>query len=162
MSTGEQLPAERQPGQDPTALAGLYVAKQWADVDPEVFKAAMEALEPSLRREHKERLSRMHLQQQERAAQVLMQQRAARDKHRLVQLVCGTVLALGMLSGGIYVAPHSWWLSLLLCGPSLLALLKVFVLNRSDEGDMAAVSGAFAKVLKASGQAPPPPPPGAV
>jgi hypothetical protein len=135
---------------------------QWKDVDPAVFQTALASLEPSLRREHRERVMRMEMQQQEKAAEALERQRARRDRHRMVQLVCGTVLALGMLGGGIYVAPHSWWLSLLLCGPSLLALLKVFVLDRSDEGDMAAVSGALAKVLKASGQAPPPPPPGAV
>jgi hypothetical protein len=68
-------------------------------------------------------------------------------------------MALAMLGGGIYVAPESWWLSILLCGPSLLALAKIFVLGRSDPDDMKHVSLAARTTTNAAGQAQPPQPP---
>ncbi|MEU3491154.1 hypothetical protein [Streptomyces massasporeus] len=65
-----------------------------------------------------------------------------------------------MLGAAVYVAPVNGWLSALLCGPSLLALVKVFVLRRSDPGDMRAVSlaGRVASDAAVQAQQPPPPP----
>ncbi|WP_449338799.1 hypothetical protein [Streptomyces chartreusis] len=72
----------------------------------------------------------------------------------LVTLIVGGVVALAMLGGGVLVAPHSWWLSTLMCGPRLLALVKIFVLRRSDASDMAAVADAARRSTNAG--APPP------
>ncbi|MGW7646916.1 hypothetical protein [Streptomyces bobili] len=55
------------------------------------------------------------------------------------------------------MARDSWWLSTLLCGPSLLALVKIFVLRRSDSSDMAAVAGAARRSTNAGTPQQPPP-----
>ena len=88
------------------------------------------------------------------------QQRAG--QRRTIELSVGAAIALAMLGAGVYVAPNAWWLSTLLCGPSLLALAKIFVLGRSDPGDMNAVAGASRTSTNAAGQAQPPQPPPAV
>ncbi|WP_258054602.1 hypothetical protein [Streptomyces sp. Ru71] len=63
-------------------------------------------------------------------------------------------------SARVYVAQGDrWWLSLLLCGPSLLALAKVFVLRRSDPDDMRLLARATHSAMNSAGQAQQPPPP---
>ncbi|WP_238426542.1 hypothetical protein [Streptomyces adustus] len=66
--------------------------------------------------------------------------RARADRRQTVELITGAVVALAMLGAGVYVAPENGWLSALLCGPSLLALARVFVLRQSGPEDMRAVS----------------------
>ncbi|MGI5478720.1 hypothetical protein [Streptomyces lavendofoliae] len=103
-------------------------------LDPQQPDVALKVLEPQLRREHKGRI--------------------------MARLVAGTVFAIGMLGAGMYVAKDSWWLSILLCGPSPLALVKICVLRRSDPADMHAVSVATRRGKNAAQPpAPPAPPP---
>ena len=61
--------------------------------------------------------------------------------YRMSGLIAGVVLSLALLGAGVVVAPEQPWLAAGLCGPSLLALVKVFVLRRSDAADMTAVGG---------------------
>ncbi|MEU6988537.1 hypothetical protein ABZ946_34850 [Streptomyces sp. NPDC046324] len=140
--------------------AGLSIAKQWGAVlDPAQLDVALRALEPQLRREHRERMFRLEMQR-EAAEQAAREKREeAAHKRYMAGLVAGSVVAIAMLGAGVYVAKDSWWLSVLLCGPSLLALVKIFVLRRSDAGDMDAVSGATRRGMNAAGGAQPPPPP---
>ena len=142
MSREGQLPAERTPSEDPIVSAAMQVAMQWKELDAAHLAAAMTAMEPSLRREHRERMVRLEMQREavERDQRERQEQRAYR--RRIAELIVGAVVALAMLGAGVYVARDSWWLSTLLCGPSLLALVKIFVLRRSDSSDMAAVAGA--------------------
>ncbi|WP_228978575.1 hypothetical protein [Streptomyces sp. DH12] len=86
------------------------------------------------------------------------QREAAAHRRYMAGLVAGTVVALGMLGAGVYAARDFWWLSVLLCGPSLLALVKIFVLRRSDAADMEAVSVATRRGMNAA-QPPASPPP---
>ncbi|MEU0726208.1 hypothetical protein [Streptomyces sp. NPDC006140] len=159
MTTDERLPAEPRPENDPVISAALQVAMQWKELDAAHLAAAMAAMEPSLRREHRERMVRLEMQREAaQQKQVEWQQQRAHRRH-VTELVVGAVVALAMLGSGVYVAPESWWLSTLLCGPSLLALVKIFVLRRSDPGDMAAVAGATRTSTNAAGQAQPPQPP---
>ncbi|MFJ1975336.1 hypothetical protein ACIO93_42730 [Streptomyces sp. NPDC087903] len=51
------------------------------------------------------------------------------------------------------------WLAIMLCGPSLVAMGKLYVLRRSDADDIQAVSPGIRQATNAAGQAPPPPPP---
>ncbi|MFD4955188.1 hypothetical protein [Streptomyces sp. NPDC058451] len=153
MNRGDQLPADWAPNDDPTSLAAMHVAMQWKELDPAHLAAAMAAMEPSLRREHRERLTRMQMQREAAQQDLEERQRARTDRRRMVEVVCGTVVALAMLGGGIYAAPHSWWLSTLLCGPSLLALTKVFVLGRSDPDDMKLLSAAARVSTDSAGRA---------
>lgn len=131
---------------------------QWRELGAEQLGVALRAMEPELKREH--RLSVLRLELEREATQRLHEERQERRAHRrhMTELIVGAVVALSMLGGGVYVAPDSWWLSCLLCGPSLLALVKIFVLRRSDPGDMAAVAGAARTSTNAAGQAQPPPP----
>ncbi|MCX4597396.1 hypothetical protein OG819_49835 [Streptomyces sp. NBC_01549] len=76
------------------------------------------------------------------AAEHEAQERREQRKHSryMAGLVIGAVVAVAMLGVGVYVAKDAWWLATLLCGPSLLALAKIFVLRRSDPDDMKFVS----------------------
>ncbi|MGW2707220.1 hypothetical protein [Streptomyces sp. NPDC001340] len=108
---------------DDAELRAMRIARQWAEVPPEHMRIALEALEPSLQRAHAERMERMRLQ------------------HARFGLSAGFALALVMLTGGVIVGVDGQlWLAGVLTGPSLLALTKVFVLNRSDIQDMKAIS----------------------
>ncbi|MFF1400176.1 hypothetical protein ACFVZD_41200 [Streptomyces sp. NPDC058287] len=60
-----------------------------------------------------------------RAAQEAEKQR--KHNRHMAGLVVGGVVAVAMLGSGVYVAKDAWWFATLLCGPSLLALVKIFV-----------------------------------
>lgn len=159
MSTEEQLPPDLPSGKDAVLSAGARIAMQWQHLGADQLGAALRAMEPELRREHRERLRQLDIQQEAAQQQLVERQQQRVHRRQLAELIIGAILALTMLGGGVYVAPESWWLSTLLCGPSLLALAKIFVLRRSDPADMAAVSAAARTSTNAGGQVPPPPPP---
>ncbi|GAB2898032.1 hypothetical protein GCM10027074_76530 [Streptomyces deserti] len=73
-------------------------------------------------------------------------------------LYLGAVISVAMLGAGIYVAQDVWWLATLLCGPSLIAMGKIFVLRRSDADDITAVSRGARASTSAAAQAQPPVP----
>ncbi|MEV5439580.1 hypothetical protein AB0K80_26750 [Streptomyces sp. NPDC052682] len=155
MSTEGQnaSPASQAPSDDPVVSAGLGIAAKWGGVlDAAHLEVALKALEPQLRREHKERLLRLELQRE--AAE---HERA--HKQYMAGLITGGIVAIVSLGAGVFVAKDFWWLSILLCGPSLLALVKLFVLRRSDEYDMKAVSRVTRSGMSAVAQAQPPQPP---
>ncbi|MFE6049154.1 hypothetical protein ACFQ6N_00175 [Kitasatospora sp. NPDC056446] len=157
-----------QPG-DPVLAAGLEVAMKWGAAlgGPEKLQVALTALEPQLKREHQlnmRRLELRHLAEERAAADArAAEERAARaELHRrqyalrMAGLYAGGAVSAAMLVAGVYVARDVWWLAVLLCGPSLLAVTKVFVLRRSDPGDMAGVSLGVRRA-SADGELPPPP-----
>ncbi|WP_406452244.1 hypothetical protein OG782_18235 [Streptomyces sp. NBC_00876] len=146
--------------------AGLDIAARWGDaLGPEQLQLALKALEPQLKREHEIRMKQLDnlRAQAERAATL---EKAAGDRnvrdaerrrnhvYRMSGLVAGVALSLALLGAGVVVAPEQPWLAAGLCGPSLLALVKVFVLRRSDPSDMKAVERAARESAAAS--APPP------
>ncbi|MFE7358037.1 hypothetical protein ACFU8Q_34120 [Streptomyces sp. NPDC057543] len=154
------LPATRGSNEDPMVAAGLEIAMKWGSaLGPDKLEVALKALEPELRRHHKERMTRLTLQRE--AAQQASKERSEERAHKrhVAGLAVGGVVAVAMLAAGVYVAKDAWWLALVLCGPSLLALAKVFVLRRSDPDDMRAVTQAARTATNAAGQAQPPAPP---
>nr|QIZ02078.1 hypothetical protein HEP87_42935 [Streptomyces sp. S1D4-11] len=153
------MPANRTPDEDPILSAGMQIAMQWRELGAEQLKAALQALEPELRRDHRALMLRLEMERdaEQRGHEERREQRAHR--RQMTEVVVGAVLALAMLGAGVYVAPDSPWLATLLCGPSLLALIKVFVLRRSDPDDMNQVARAARSSTNAAGQAPPPQPP---
>lgn len=179
----ETLPATQPSATDAVVSAGLEIAIKWGAAlgGPEKLDIALKALEPQLRRDHKERLLRLEMQreaaeataratrltaelaarEQRQAAVRASQERREERAHRrhMTGLIAGAVIAVAMLGAGVHVAKDAWWLATLLCGPSLLALAKVFVLRRSDSGDMDAVSRASRTSTNAATQAQPPAPP---
>ncbi|WP_141746794.1 hypothetical protein [Streptomyces agglomeratus] len=153
MSLEEPLPAASDP--DPYTAAAHRVAEQWAELDPEKFDLALKALEPRSKRAHQFRLRQLAMQ--EVAAKLAADDVIAKRHHtyQMTNLIVAAMLSLAMLGGGIYVAPTNIWLALGLCGPSLLALMKVFVLRRSDASDMRNLG----RFLGNAGNAGPPPQP---
>lgn len=108
---------------DDLELRALRIARQWTSVPPEHLKQALEALEPELQRAHVERMARLQ------------------QRKFLFGLGAGFILAIGMLTGGVLVGLSGQsWLAALLIGPSLLALVKVFVMNRADNQDARAAA----------------------
>ncbi|MER7842206.1 hypothetical protein ABTY98_41585 [Streptomyces sp. NPDC096040] len=162
MNRGGQLPANWTPDdEDPIVSAGMQIAMQWRELGAEQLKAALSAMEPELRREHRQLMLRLQMQHEaeQRRHEERREQRA--HKRQITEVIVGAILALAMLGAGVYVAPRSWWLATLLCGPSLLALAKVFVLRRSDPDDMKYVSVVARSAKNAAGEAQPPQPPAA-
>ncbi|WLQ53684.1 hypothetical protein P8A21_39740 (plasmid) [Streptomyces poriferorum] len=158
------LPPPQHQDDDPVVSAGLEIAANWGAAlgGPANLDVALKALEPQLRREHKERMMRLEMQRQE-SERGSHERRERRAHHQhIAGLIVGAVIAISMLGAGVYVAPESPWLATVMCGPSLLALAKVFVLRRSDVGDMTAVGRAARTSTNAAGQAQPPAPPPAV
>jgi hypothetical protein len=146
----------------------MGIAMKWGAVlGPEKLEIALKALEPQLKRDHQALMRRLDMQREaaERAdaAAAAAPEREARErqeqrKHNrhMAGLVVGAVVAIAMLGAGVHVAQDAWWLATLLCGPSLLALAKIFVLRRSDPDDMKFVSKATRSSTNAASQGPPP------
>ncbi|KOU31091.1 hypothetical protein ADK52_03655 [Streptomyces sp. WM6372] len=169
-----QLPGPA--GADPVLSAGLGIAAQWGEAlgGPEKLQVALKALEPQLRREHE--LSKLRLERQEAdaarkaAAEEAEAQRrahaverekereageqmAARNhKHRMRLLHSAVALSVLMLGGGLYAMPTNGWIAGALCGPSLLSLLRIFVLRRSTDADVREAG----RSARGAGNAPPP------
>ncbi|MEV6738698.1 hypothetical protein AB0N14_17885 [Streptomyces sp. NPDC051104] len=178
MSLEEQRPVPAA-NDDPLILAGLEIAAKWGAAlgGPEKLEVALRALEPQLKREHQIRLKQLENQraqaerdaaaereasQREAEAAKAASERAAREaermrKHtyRMCTLGASVLIALAMLGGGIWIAPDQPWLATALCGPSLLALVKLFLTQRSDAADMKAVG----RAARAASSAVSPPPP---
>ncbi|MFD8782512.1 hypothetical protein [Kitasatospora sp. NPDC059599] len=161
MSTDEHDRFRVRPANSEDAMisAAMGIAARWGEVlGPEKLEVALKALEPQLKREHAIALKRLDMQQADldRQAQEAREQRA--DRRYFAGLIVGATVAVAMLGAGVYVAKDAWWLAALLCGPSLLALAKIFVLRRSDAGDMSAVALTARGATQAAqqGQAVPP------
>ncbi|MCW7940837.1 hypothetical protein AAW14_00005 [Streptomyces hygroscopicus] len=143
---------------DPVISAGLEIAMKWGAAlgGPEQLKVAFEALEPQLKREHQIRLKQLEAQKQAAEREARAEREIRQYKLRMTSLIVGAVMSVAMLGAGVYVAKDVWWLAMVLCGPSLIAILKIIVLRRSDAGDMAAVAAAAKGATSAASQAQPP------
>uniref|UniRef100_A0AAU3HRW9 DUF3040 domain-containing protein n=1 Tax=Streptomyces sp. NBC_01393 TaxID=2903851 RepID=A0AAU3HRW9_9ACTN len=78
---------------------------QWRELGAEQLKAALEAMEPELRREHRALMLRLEMQREAEQRQHEDHQREWADRRRTVELITGAVIALAMLGAGVYVAP---------------------------------------------------------
>ncbi|MET9149750.1 hypothetical protein ABZX82_00505 [Streptomyces griseoflavus] len=155
-----------QPGQ-PSALD---IAAQWAQMPAEHLTAALKALEPQLKREHELRTlqenNRACLEQERLKTEHEKEKR--RHRRHVLHVSFGLVVVLGALTGALHLGTHGQpWLALVLFGPTLLALVKMFLLRRSDAGDFLQSGAALRTVSSAlpppdpAAGAPPGPGPGA-
>ncbi|MEU3736569.1 hypothetical protein AB0E78_05805 [Streptomyces sp. NPDC032198] len=169
---GEALPTPTKPlssDVDPVLSAGISIAVQWgAALGPDRLDVALKALEPQLKRDHQALMKRLEMQREAAERADLAAAEAAaradldkRNKRKHVQhmsgLIVGAVIAVAMLAGGVYAAADTWWLSAFLCGPSVYALVKVFVLRRSDPDDMRILAKGARGATEAKAQTLPPP-----
>ncbi|MFF0737744.1 hypothetical protein ACFYVK_39795 [Streptomyces chartreusis] len=170
MSVEDNSSALPLPPGDPVVSAGLEIAMKWGAAlgGPEQLKIAFEALEPQLKRDHQALLKRLEMQREaatradeNATAAAEREVRLAQEKrqHALwtARLYVGAVISITMLGAGIYVAKDVWWLAIMLCGPSLLAMGKLYVLQRSDTTDMDAVTRAARNATSTASQTQPPP-----
>ncbi|GAA4199775.1 hypothetical protein [Microbispora amethystogenes] len=117
-------------------LTGLEIALQWGQLPAEHLQAALKALEPELRREHEFRIARLEAERQE-----------AKDRrmHQLYLsgLIAGFVISVSMLGAAVVLGMNNQpWLAAMMAGPSLLTLVTMFVLRRSDTTSMKAAAKA--------------------
>jgi len=165
VSTEESSNALPPSDGDPVVSAGLEIAVKWGAAlgGPEQLKVALEALEPQLKREHQLRVRQLDMQREAAARADERMVCLAREKRQhtlwMTGLYVGAVISVAMLGASIYVAKDVWWLSIMLCGPSLIAMGKLYVLRRSDADDMKAVSQSMRGATNAAEQAQPPPVP---
>ncbi|WP_329275957.1 hypothetical protein [Streptomyces sp. NBC_00691] len=153
-----ELPTASAP--DPVLAAGLSIAAQWGEAlgGPEKLQVALKALEPQLRREHELNRLRLDRQEADAARKAAAEEAEARrraqaherekereagerisvrhHKHRMRLLNSAVTLSVLMLGGGLYAMPINGWIAGALCGPSLLSLLRIFVLRRSADADL--------------------------
>ncbi|MER6304269.1 hypothetical protein ABT247_32650 [Kitasatospora sp. NPDC001539] len=140
------------------------IALEWADVPTGHLVAVLSAMEPQLRREHQlkakqdERRHELEMQRLKEAerrhelelAKLKERQARAADAHRqhLVGVGAGMVVSLSCIGGAIWfgVTGHYWPMAILV-GPVLIALTRMFVLRRSDTGDVQAAAGVLGKLL---------------
>ncbi|MFB4284870.1 hypothetical protein ACBJ59_57050 [Nonomuraea sp. MTCD27] len=105
-------------------LTGLEIAMQWTKLPPEHLRAALKALEPQLVRDHAYRMALAEIQE-----------RNDERSHRLFMtgLLIGCGVAVAMLVAAVIVGMNGHaWLALAFSGPSMLALVGMFVLRRFD------------------------------
>lgn len=177
------IPQHQQPELIENLLAAEAhrLAAQWAEAPPEVFRAALATAKAEralrseetvlrLRLNYELEKERIRAQKDEGERQARAEREAAeRDaaahveqlSHRrhVVNITVGAVISIALLATGIAVVDSAPWLSVILCGPSLLALAKVFVLHRSDPDDMRLLARAANNSSNTAGQAQPPQPP---
>ncbi|MGC5236875.1 hypothetical protein [Streptomyces albogriseolus] len=64
--------------------------------------------------------------------------KAAQLRHRrhVINVISGAVISFAMLGVAVYALPSAEWVSAFVGGPGVYALAKIFVLRKSDAGDM--------------------------
>jgi hypothetical protein len=159
VSSGENsniVPAPRD--DDPIVSAGLEIAMRWGQAlgGPEQLKVALEALEPQLKREHQIRVKQLDMQVKKAERELREERDKRQHRFRMTSLIVGAVMSVAMLAGGVYVAKDAWWLSTLLCGPSMIGMALIIILRRHDANAMKAVADAARRSTNAAGQAQPP------
>lgn len=144
-----------QPNRQPSALD---IAAQWAQLPAEHLAVALGALEPQLAREH---ALRMEVERSRGQAERARLQAEADEKRRVhgrhvLGVYAGLAVALATLGASVYFGTHDQpWLAITFFGPTLLALVKIFTLRRSDADD---AKHAAATARTAAANLPPPPP----
>ncbi|MFF3454541.1 hypothetical protein ACFYXH_09430 [Streptomyces sp. NPDC002730] len=176
------VPQHQQPEllENMAAEAHRLVA-QWAEAPPEVFRAALATARAERALRSEETVLRLRLnydlekeriqaqkdegERQARAEREAAEREAAAQIEKLshrrhvVNVGVGAGISIALLAAGIVVVDSAPWLSVILCGPSLLALAKVFVLHRSDPDDMKFLSRASNNATNVASQSQPPQPP---
>ncbi|MFD9410821.1 hypothetical protein ACFWBN_27890 [Streptomyces sp. NPDC059989] len=146
-----------QPDRQPSALD---IAAQWAQLPAEHLAVALGALEPQLAREHK---LRMEVERARGQAELTRLRAEAAEQQRVhgrhvLGVYAGLAVALATLGASVYFGTHDQpWLAITFFGPTLLALVKIFTLRRSDADD-AKHAAAAARTAAANLPAQPPPP----
>lgn len=152
-------PQQPEPLQDEDLAAEAHrLIAQWYDAPPEALRGALatiKAKQALISRENVLRLELNHDLEKERI-QAATQTEQLRHRRHVVNVSVGAVISIALLGAGVAVVASAPWLSVILCGPSLLALAKVFVLHRSDPDDMKLLSRASNNATNAAPQPPPP------
>ncbi|MFC9915659.1 hypothetical protein [Streptomyces sp. NPDC059862] len=151
------------PLEDSMAAEAHRLAAQWADVPTGVLRAALSAAkaERALRSDETRLRLQLHHEREMKRGEREAAAQVERLRHRrhVVNVSVGAVISITLLAAGVAVVDSAPWLSVILCGPSLLALAKVFVLHRSDPDDMKQVSRASNNATNAASQPQPQQPP---
>ncbi|MHC5906296.1 hypothetical protein ACVNF4_20695 [Streptomyces sp. S6] len=143
-----------QPARQPSALD---IAAQWAQLPAEHLAVALSALEPQLAREHEARMQSERAQAYAELEQLRSQEAELKRAHRrrLTGTYSAVFVALATLGASVYFGTHQQpWLAITFFGPTLLSLVKILALGRSDADDM---KQAAAAVRAATNMLPPPP-----
>ncbi|MFJ8943517.1 hypothetical protein ACIRG4_09595 [Streptomyces sp. NPDC102395] len=105
-------------------VAAFQLADKWAKLPPEHLKLALRSADAELARHHELRMAK-----QQAAA-------AAERRAHILQIsgvAAAFMICIAMLTGSVMTAQQGhFWLSITMCGPSLLALATLFVLRRSS------------------------------
>ena len=117
----------------------LQIAQMWALLPPEHLEVGLRALEPQLKREQEVRMESLRQKQREKQNSHIVY---------LCGLGAGFAIAVAMLGAAVFVGVNNQpWLAALLLGPSLLALAKLFVMQKSDAADLKRIAEAEQIVL---------------
>jgi predicted lipid-binding transport protein (Tim44 family) len=129
-------------------VSAFEIALQWANLPPEHLRIALTALEPQLARDHELCVQRL-----------AMQEAKDRRTHMLYMfgMMAGFILAAAMLGAAVVVGINGQaWLAALLSGPSMIALVTLFILRRSDASTIKTVEQSQHEALQAANQSIPP------
>ncbi|MFF9114336.1 hypothetical protein ACF09Y_01715 [Streptomyces massasporeus] len=145
-------------GPQPDQPSALDIAAQWAQMPAEHLTAALKALEPQLKREHQLRTlqenNRARLEEERLKTEHEREKR--RHRRHMVNVSAGLAVALGGLAGSLYFGTIGQLvLAVVLFGPNLVVLVKMFTLRRSDPQDIFRVTTA----MRTASLALPPPDP---
>jgi hypothetical protein len=121
-------------GQD--RFDALQNAMKWSQLPPEHLAAALKALEPYLAREHEYRMEQAKL-----AAEAEVS-RQAHALHRM-GMISGLLISVAMLGCSVLTGlKGDLILSIVLAGPSVLALAALFIFRKSDTAYLQVLSRA--------------------
>ncbi|MFJ6798933.1 hypothetical protein [Streptomyces sp. NPDC091268] len=148
-----------EPAHRPSALD---IAAQWARLPAEHLSVALAALDPQLAREHELRMQAERARERaelERIKGERVEQQRAHRRH-VLGIAAALTVALATLGASVYFGTHDHpVLAVTFFGPTLLALVKIFALQRSDPEDMKHVAAAARTATNTAAAPPPPPPP---
>ncbi|MER5938897.1 hypothetical protein ABT121_16420 [Streptomyces sp. NPDC001928] len=117
----------------------LSYAKEWAQLPPQHLRVALKSLEPMLLRQHELALMR------------------EKNRYRLdlLGMIAGFIVSLASIGGAItFGFRGDYWMAGIMLSPSVFAVTKLFVLRKSEKGDIRQSGAALQAVTQPGG--PPP------
>ncbi|WP_042423895.1 hypothetical protein [Streptacidiphilus anmyonensis] len=117
----------------PTALpgpTGLEIATQWAALPPEHLKAALQRLEPELKRAHEARMETLRIAEAAQQRQLALDEKEAHRDFllRAGGLAAGFVLAGGMLGAAVTaVVQHEPWVASAWGSTGMIGVIGTFI-----------------------------------
>ncbi|GAA2567195.1 hypothetical protein GCM10010424_06330 [Streptomyces lienomycini] len=116
----------------------------WIDLPPAHLKVALGFYGEREKRDHEYRIAKTERDQEIQRLEVL-------NQHRLdvMGMMAAFVISVASVGSAIYFgARHDYWMAGIMLGPTVFAIMKLFITRKADKSDLKAAGGTLGAVTQ--------------